>query len=131
MRGRNLQVNSVSGIKTIAVTDYTKLENTPIKALKGETESNFILFAGLEAGHYTVKGFFRYDPTGETYEVVGTPLELIVLEEVDRETEETIKVVEHLMLENGKTYMRKYTYRGALLEKNEKISLEGPEWTEL
>lgn len=131
MRGRNLQVNAVSGIKTIAVTDYTKLENTPIKVLRGETESNFILLSGLTAGHYTIHGYFKYDAVGDIYEIVGTPLELLVLEEVEKGTQESIKVMEYMFLEDGKTYLQKFTYRGALLENVDKISLEGPEWVDL
>lgn len=131
MRGRNLQVNSVSGIKTIAVSDYTKLENTPIKVLRGETESSFILLAALTAGHYTVQGYFKIESTGDIYEIVGTPLELLVLEEVDEYTEETTRVVEYLLLEKGKTYLQKYTYLNSVLVGDDKISLEGPEWSEL
>ena len=96
----------------------------PIVTLRGESKEFFIPVYGLDKGMYHMTGYYRLDPKRKIQRERDF-LDFIVFFDKGR------RIVEYVKIENYKTYLMKYVYRGASIIQQRKISLEGPEWEEL
>ena len=78
---------------------YDDLADKPVLNAVGKTPETFINLAGLEAGHYTLSGYFKYDGSSD---VDHSAIPLDVLVTVDETTGQ--KVITFPTVENG-TYI--------------------------
>ena len=50
-------------------SNYNDMSNVPIKNITGTSANRFINFAGLDAGHYNLKGYYKKDSQSELQNV--------------------------------------------------------------
>ncbi len=109
-------------------SSYDSLDGAPIQNIRGVTHDNYVMVRGLEAGHYSLSGYYKLD--SDKLLSAEVPIELTVYDgsyEEDGDLED-IRVVEYRGIEDMKIYLYKFVFRNGILVEKTKSSLEGPEW---
>lgn len=101
-------------------TDYNDMTNVPIKNLIGTDKTKFINLAGLDPGHYNLKGYYKKDSQDE---VQHSPEAIDLLVMVDSVTNK--KTIQYLSIQNEILYSNLIIYNNSLIERQEKIPIGG------
>ena len=101
-------------------SDYNDMSNVPIKNITGTSANRFINFAGLDAGHYNLKGYYKKDSQSELQNVS----EFIDLT-VKTDTVTNKKVIQFFTIEDGVLYSNLIVYNNGVIEKEQKTAMNG------
>ena len=102
-------------------SDYNEMTNVPIKNMVGTSSSRFINLAGLDAGHYNLKGYYKKDALSDLENVTDF-IDLTV--KIDTVTNK--KVIQYFTIENETLYSNLIVYNDGIVEKIEKTPMNGP-----
>ena len=103
-------------------SDYNEMTNVPIKNMIGTSSSRFINLAGLDVGHYNLKGYYKKDSLSDLENVTDF-IDLTV--KIDTVTNK--KIIQYFTIENETLYSNLIIYNDGIVEKIEKIPMNGPE----
>ena len=107
-------------------SNYDDLRNTPVKNLKGSTQSRYVNLSGLEPGHYSLLGYYKYDASSEMRQAIE-PLDLIVYR--DEATGRT--VAQYFSIEEDKMYTNLVSFQGGSVHKASKTLIGGGEGADI
>ena len=96
------------------------LTNYGVKNICGSSSGNFISLSGLDVGHYSLTGYYRYDSSSEVLHTANVLDVVVAQDEVTSK-----KVIIFPSISDGNLYINKLIYKGSKVETIEHLPIDG------